>query len=126
MFDIISKKDFFEWLDKGYGRKDVHTLKNIQDAFILSQLGPVQNKRIAILKEFAANYDTMTDKKADEIMLNYFSYQQELLKMKKSYYGKFKRILPKIKVARYFQLENKIQVMIDAQLSAQIPLLETK
>ena len=91
-----------------------------------NKLSQVQNKRVALIKEFAENYETISGDKADEIMKGYFSYQQELLKLKKSYYGRFKKILPKEKVARYFQLENKIQTMVDAQISSQIPLVETE
>ena len=51
-----------------------------------NKLSQVQNKRVALIKEFAQNYETLTGEKADEIMKGYFSYQQELLKLKKSYY----------------------------------------
>lgn len=91
-----------------------------------NKMSQVQNKRVALIKDFAQNYESMTGEKADEIMKEYFAYQQELLKVKKSYYGKFKRILPKEKAARYFQLENKIQAIVDAELASQIPLIETE
>jgi hypothetical protein len=90
-----------------------------------NKMSQVQNKRIALIKDFAQNYESLSGEKADEIMKAYFAYQQELLKLKKMYYGKFKRILPKDKAARYFQLENKVQAIVDAELAAQIPLIET-
>ena len=91
-----------------------------------NRLKQIQNQRVALIKEFANNYETLTGDKADDIMLAYFKYQQELLKLKKSYYGRFKKILPKGKAARYFQLENKIEIMVDAELASQIPLIETE
>jgi len=91
-----------------------------------NKLSQVQNKRVALIKEYAINYENLTDEKADEIMLSYFKYQQEVLKLKKSYYGRFKKILSKGNAARYFQLENKIQTLVDAELALQIPLIETK
>lgn len=91
-----------------------------------NKLSLTQNKRVALIKEYAANYETMTDEKADDIMQSYFQYQQELLKLKKSYYARFKKILPKGKAARYFQLENKIQTLVDAELALGIPLVEVK
>jgi hypothetical protein len=91
-----------------------------------NKLSQTQNQRVALIKDYAANYESMTDDKADEIILGYFKYEQELLKLKKSYYGRFKKILPKGKVARYFQLENKIQTMVDAQLAIEIPLVEVE
>jgi hypothetical protein len=86
----------------------------------------VQNKRIAIIKDFAENYENLTDEKADELWTSSMAYNQEILKLKKAYYAKFKKILPAGKSARFFQAENKIETMINAQLALDIPLIETK
>jgi len=86
----------------------------------------VANKRIAIIMDYAENYESMTDEKADELWLSSLAYAQEVLKLEKQYYKKFKKILPAGKAARFFQAENKIETMIDAQLALEIPLVETK
>jgi len=90
------------------------------------ELSKIQNQRITVIKDFAENYESLTDIKADEIWLKVLSYQQQLLKLKKSYYKKFKKILPAGKAARYFQAENKIETLINAQLALEIPMIETK
>jgi hypothetical protein len=86
----------------------------------------VQNKRIAIIKDFADHYENLSDEKADELWSGTLAYQQEILKLKKSYYKKFKKILPAGKAARFFQAENKIETLINAELALDIPLIETK
>jgi len=86
----------------------------------------VANKRIALIKDFSENYETLTDEKADALWVNAMAYNQEVLKLEKQYYKKFKKILPAGKAARFFQAENKIETMIDAQLALEIPLIETK
>ncbi len=86
----------------------------------------VQNKRIAIIKDFADNFENLTDEKADQLWINGMAFNQEILKLEKQYYKKFKKILPAGKAARFFQAENKIETMIDAQLALEIPLIETK
>ena len=86
----------------------------------------IQNKRIAIIKDFSEHYDNLTDEKADELWTNSISYSQEILKLKKSYYNKFKKILPAGKAARFFQAENKIEAMVNAALAMEIPFIETK
>ena len=87
---------------------------------------PVHNKRIAIIKDFADNYENLTDEKADELWTNYMKFQQELLKVKISYYKKLKKILPAGKAALFMQTENKIEALINASLAAEIPLIETR
>jgi hypothetical protein len=86
----------------------------------------VQNKRIAIIKDYANNFEAISDEKADELWIGSMKYMDELLKLKKSYYAKFKKLLSPSKAVRFMQLENKIETLIDAHLALEIPLLETK
>ncbi len=90
------------------------------------ELSKVQNDRISLIKDFAANYDKMTDEKADELWTGALSFQQDALKLKKKYYKKFKKIMPIGKAAMYFQAENKIEAMVNASLAMEIPFIETK
>lgn len=90
------------------------------------ELSKVQNERIALIKDFAANFENMNDEKADEIMTGVLSFQQHALKLKKSYYKKFKKILPAGKAAMYFQAESKVEAMVNANLAMEIPFIETK
>ena len=91
-----------------------------------AELYKVHTERVNIIKAFAANYESMTDEKADALLNASFDYQTRLLKLNKTYYKKFKKILPAGKAALYFQLENKIAALINAELAHEIPLLETK
>jgi hypothetical protein len=84
----------------------------------------IQDKRVALIKDFATHFDNMTPEKADELARQMFSIKGELLKLDRMYYSKFKKILPVVKVARYFQLENKIETLVNAKLALEIPLLE--
>ena len=54
----------------------------------LSKLG---DKRIANIKDFAANYDSLTDKKANELIKNSFDFQEDRLSLNENYYNKCKR-----------------------------------
>jgi len=90
-----------------------------------AELYKVHTKRVNIIKDFAANYESMSDAKADELWTNSMAYQAELLKLNKAYYKKFKKIVPAGKAALYFQLENKIAALINAELALEIPLVET-
>jgi hypothetical protein len=90
-----------------------------------AELYKVHTERVNIIKDFASHYDSLTDVKADELLNNMLSYQTHLLDLNKAYYKKFKKVLPAGKVARYFQIENKIETLIAAQLAEEIPLVET-
>lgn len=88
------------------------------------ELYKAHTERVNIIKDFATNYETMNDVKADELWMRSMSYQEELLKLNKKYYKKFKTILPAGKAALYFQLENKIEALISAELALGIPVID--
>ena len=90
-----------------------------------AELYKVHTERVNIIKDFAANYESMTDEKADALVNRSLAYQTKLLKLNKSYYKKFKKILPASKAALYFQVESKIEALIDAELATEIPLVNT-
>ena len=90
-----------------------------------AELYKVHTERVNIIKNFAENYESLTDEKADALWNSTMAYQTQLLKLNKTYYKKFKKILPAGKAAMYFQVENKIGAMINAQLAQEIPLIET-
>jgi hypothetical protein len=86
----------------------------------------IQTERVKLIKDFAANYEKMTSEKADELILKAFEIKKDLLSLDKKYYAKFKKIIPVTKAATYFQLENKIETLVNAQLAIDIPLLQGK
>jgi hypothetical protein len=47
-----------------------------------------------------------------------------LLKLKKSFYGKFKKVISTAKAAKFMQIDNKIETLIDAELALDIPVVE--
>jgi len=90
-----------------------------------SALYEVHNKRLNIIKEYAENYESMTDEKADELTNRMFKFEAELMKIEKTYYNKFKKIVPAGKAAKLMQANNKIETMVNYELAASIPLVET-
>ena len=86
------------------------------------ELDKLANKRIANIKDFAANYDSLSDKKADELLMNSFSYLEDRLSLNKKYYKKFAEALTPTVAAKYMQLENQIQLILDLSIAANLPL----
>ncbi len=86
----------------------------------------IQSKRVKIIKDFATNYENISNEKADEYMTSFMNYKQELISLNKKYYKKFKKILPAGKAARFFQALNKIAVLADYHIATEIPIIEIK
>jgi hypothetical protein len=83
------------------------------------------NQKIGdLILDYAKNYETLTDSKADELLKKNLSLEKETLQLKTSYLPKFSAVLPAKKVARYYQLENKIQAVKRYDLADKIPLVK--
>jgi len=80
--------------------------------------------RVALIKDYAANYETMVDAKAKELMDKAFKFQEERLKLRKKYFKEFSKIISPTKAAKWAQLENQITLLIDLQISSELPLAE--
>jgi hypothetical protein len=80
--------------------------------------------RLKVITDYAANYESMTNELARSLADDSMDYQTKRLKLKKKYLKKFRKVLPDIKVVRYFQLESKLDAIIEFDLASQIPLME--
>lgn len=88
------------------------------------ELAKIQDGRIAVIKDYAEHYEDLTDEKADELMTQVFKLDDERLKLQKKYYKKIaKEISPKI-AARWQQVENQIQLLINLQIASEVPLVD--
>ena len=80
------------------------------------------DRTLALIKDFAANFEEMTDQKASELMTDHFSIQMQDLVIKQQFAKEITTFLPARKVMRIIQIENKLDAAIDLQLASEIPL----
>ena len=86
----------------------------------------INTKLFDVIKDYSEHYENMSNEKAINLWNNAMSIETELLKLEKTYFKKFVKIVPGTKAVRYMQAENKVKALIDAQLAVQIPLFEDK
>lgn len=82
------------------------------------------DRTLALIKDFAANYENMTDQKADELMADHFSIEMQNLVIQQKFSQELTKFMPATKVMRVIQIENKLDAAIDLQLAAEIPLAQ--
>jgi len=82
------------------------------------------DKTVKLVENYAANYQTMTEEAAKELINGYLAIEGERVTLMKSFLPKFRKVLPEKKVARYYQLENKINAVVKYGLASQIPLVK--
>jgi len=75
-----------------------------------------------IVNKFAANYGSMTDDAAKDIMKEFFKVRNDRNDLIETYAKKMQRKLPATKVLQWVQVENKLNTLLDVQAAAIIPI----
>jgi len=83
------------------------------------------DERWAVIKDYAANYNTMTDAQAQEYIQRSTAVDQQLLALRMKYVPVFEKVISPKKVALWFQIDRRIDLLINLQLSAVIPMVDT-
>jgi hypothetical protein len=82
----------------------------------------IGERQVATLNKFASNYASMTEDAAGDILKEWFKIQEDKNDLVRKYAKRFDRVLPRTKVLRFVQVENKLENLIDMQAARVIPL----
>jgi len=88
-----------------------------------ADVGGLNDRLIALIKEYAENYENLTDEKSADLMIRNLDIEEDRLLYKRIYIESFLEALSPSKVARFFQIENKMDSVIRADLAIAIPLM---
>jgi len=77
-----------------------------------------------LIKDYAEASKDMKDEKAKALLDESITIESLGLKLRQSYLPKFRKALSEKKVARYYQIENKIQAALNYELAKEIPLVQ--
>jgi hypothetical protein len=82
------------------------------------------DQKVAIVENYAANFLTMTNEKADELAQQVMQLDEKRMALREKYYAIVKKALSPILAARFFQVENQIQLIVDLQIASNLPIIE--
>ena len=88
------------------------------------ELDELNNNRVENIKDFAANYDNLNDEKASELINKSFDFQSDRLALNEEYFNKFAEALSPTVAAKFMQLQNQIQLVVDLSIAANLPLVK--
>jgi hypothetical protein len=89
-----------------------------------AELVAINNDKYQLIKEYAQGYNTMTDAQADDWTQRLLKLDANVAGLRQKYWSNFRKVLPAKKTALYEQVERRAQMLIDLQISSQIPLAQ--
>lgn len=83
----------------------------------------IGEQRIRGIEDYAKNYATLTDAKADELVKKSFELEASMTKLQQKYYEKLKKPISPLKAAQFIQLENFLNNAVRAKIQSEIPFI---
>jgi hypothetical protein len=84
----------------------------------------VNDQRYALVKEYATNYNSMTDTNAASYIRRWLEADQAATKLRLDWVPKFEQVLGEKKAAMFFQLDRRLGLIQELQISSQLPLIQ--
>ena len=89
-----------------------------------AELAKINDARLALIKDYAAGYETLTDATADGFAVRALGLEATRHALLERYYARFKSVMPAKTAARFLQVEHQILLLMDLQIAASLPIAE--
>ena len=96
----------------------------VYDAY-QKELRSLGDRMLKLIQDYKDHYTNLSDEKAQALLDEVMTIQEKRLQLKKDYLPKLRAIIPTKKVVRYYQLENKMEAVVNYELGDRHSASET-
>lgn len=86
----------------------------------------INDARVALIGEYKEGRLTLTDEQADSLIRRWLDTDIAASNLRQKYVPIFRKVLPGKTAATFFQLDRRISMMIDLQVTSHIPLVQSQ
>ena len=84
----------------------------------------IGDKRVALITDYAKKYDTLSDADAKGLTDRMLQIEDDTLALRKKYLPKFQTALGAKRAALFYQVDNRLTLIVNTQIAAVIPLIQ--
>lgn len=88
-----------------------------------AEVAKIGDSRVALIKEYASSYNTMTDAQSNDFMKRATAIDQQFNDTRSQYVPIFEKVISAKKTALWFQIDRRLDLLINLQLAANIPVV---
>ncbi len=88
-----------------------------------AEVDGLQDRLAELITGYMKDPINLSSGEAEDMLDDYLGIRAERIKLKQKYVDRFQQVLSSIKVVRYYQLENKLDIVVDLELARSIPLI---
>jgi len=86
------------------------------------EMAKLGDERVALVADYAKNYDTLTDDVADRLAKTALDLEARRQAVKAKCYERVRAALKARTALRFLQVEHQLQLLVDLQISAALPI----
>jgi hypothetical protein len=90
------------------------------------ELSKLNDERVALLKEYVQSYDTMTDQQVQSLADRSFALQKKRIDLRQKYFKKITKAVSPKTAARFVQVEDRVDMLVNLQLASNVPIVQKK
>jgi hypothetical protein len=89
------------------------------------EISAVGDRLAALVEDYITHFRDLSNEKASQLTGDYLAAEADRLQVRRAYLGEFAKILPGRTVARFYQIENKMDAVLRYDLAGTIPVVES-
>ena len=111
--------------DLALSEEELATFWPVYEEYVAA-LQPLRDRKAVLITRFMESYraGSFSEEFSEWIIDENFAIKSEWMNVQTDFVPRFREVLPVQTVARFIQLENKLDAEVDAQLAITIPLVE--
>jgi hypothetical protein len=82
------------------------------------------DQKVALIKEYAAGFGSITNDQALSLISRELKLEEQYSELRIKYVPIVNKVLPGTKTATFFQMDQRVQALLDLQLASQIPFVQ--
>jgi hypothetical protein len=86
------------------------------------EMAKLGDRLVGVITTYAEHYDNLSTDLAGKLLDDYLAIEKARATVRAKYVPKFKKVLPVTKVVRFYQIENKLDIAILAEIAEAVPL----
>jgi hypothetical protein len=88
------------------------------------EINAISDRVAAVVEDYTTHFHDLSNDKALQLIRDYLSAEAERASVRRTYLDQFEKILPGRKVARFYQIENKMDAVLRYDVASTIPVVE--
>lgn len=87
-------------------------------------INTINDDKVRFYQRFFSSYETLSDDEAIALLDGHLEIKRRYLDVQKKFSQKMQAALPGRIVARFFQIENKMDIIVDYEMTGEFPLIK--